>query len=277
MGQIYLLKGLALRKAINDNYIVDINPLSKKRRYFVEKKMEKKKRKIPINIDYQTEYQGKPCTIKFRILALSDDLFVFAHLNRDKQSQIFEEFVSKAWAHAANKLFKEPKPRGKYAGCGAFTSRMRYLATKTHILVKGLLKNHSKTKFVKKLIAVFEKENKGYLLDERGRVRKGKPYEITHFIMEKIFGEEKKKYPELKEWKEWDDRESFRRTFILNVKGYQLRRYLGRVTPFGFLFKGFKPKMRRRGVDKDPLMAFRLFYIDLVDDPRFEEIVDPRK
>lgn len=236
------------------------------------KKAEKKKRKIPINIDHQTQYQGKPCTIKFRILALSDDLLVLAHLNRDEQSQIFEKFISKAWAHATNKLFR--KPRGRYAGCRAFTSRMRYLATKTYILVKGLLKNHFDTKFVKKLNAVFEEKNKGRLLDEDGRVRKGKPYEITHFIMEKIFGEEKKKYPVLKEW---DDRESFRRTYISNVRRYQLRRYLGRVTPFGFLFKGFKPKMNKRGVDKDPLMAFRLFYIDLIDDPRFEEIVNPRK
>ena len=237
------------------------------------KKAEKKKRKIPINIDYQTEYQGKPCTIKFRILALSDDLLVLAHLNHNEQSQIFEKFISKAWAHATNKLLR--KPRGRYGGCRAFTSRMRYLATKTYILVKGLLKNHSDTKFVKKLNAVFEEKNKGRLLDEDGRVRKGKPYEITHFIMEKIFGEEKKKYPELKEWKEWAYRESFRRTYISNVRGYQLRRYLGRVTPFGFLFKGFKPKMRRG--DKDPLMAFRLFYIALIDDPRFEEIVKPRK
>jgi hypothetical protein len=251
--------------------IVDLNPLSKNRRYFV-KKAEKKKRKIPINIDYQTEYQGKPCTIKFRILALPDDLLVLAHLNHDEQSQIFEEFISKAWAHATNKLFR--KPRGKYIGCLAFASRMRYLARKTYILVEGLLKNHSDTKFVKKLNAVFEEKNKGRLRDERGRVRKGKPYEITHFIMERIFGEEKNKYPVLKEW---DDRESFRRTYISNVRRYRLRRYFGRVTPFGFLFKGFKPKMKRRGVDKDPLMAFRLFYIDLIDDPRFEETVNPHK
>ena len=218
----------------------------------MKNKMEKKKRKIPINIGYQTHYQGKPCTIKFRILALSDDLLVLSHLNPNEQSKIFEEFVSKAWAHAANKVFR--KPRGKYAGSIAFTSRMRYLARKTYILVKGLLKNHSDTKFVKKLNAVFEEKNKRRLLDEDGRVRKGMPYEITHFIMEGIFGEEKKKYPVLKEW---DDRESFRRTYISNVRRYQLRRYLGRVTPFGFLFKGFKPKMNKRGVGKDPLITRR--------------------
>ena len=228
----------------------------------MKNKIEKRIRKIPIKINYPTP-RGD---VELKILALPKDLQVFTRLDSEEQSKIWEEFVYQARLRAGSQFFK--KPRGRYIDTRGFTSRVRVLATDTYSIVRDLVKNHSRTRFLENLVKEYNKKYNPYSRDPERF--KPKPHEITAFIIESIFGKERERFG-IKEWT--DDVESFRRIYIdtriLRTRHYESHRE--------FIIRIFASFLRDAGTHRNSLKTFRIFYGRFFDEPRFEEIVKPRK
>jgi len=227
------------------------------------KKVEKSKgRKIPIKIDYPTP-RGN---IKLKVLGLPKDLYIFTRLDAMERSKICHEFISLARIRTRTLVFK--KPRGRYKDSRSFTSRMRVLATETYPIVRHLLENRSQTQFVRNLIKEYQKEYNPH--SREPEKFEPKPHELTAFIMESIFGNERKKF-RIKEWTE--DVENFRRTYIttgiLRTRDYKRNQE--------FLLRSFECSLQEAGDNENPLKAFRIFYGSFFNETRFEDILNPHK
>lgn len=141
------------------------------------------------------------------------------------------------FAKPASDHLNSPRPRGVHKGRDKFMFKMKELIPYVYYCVAYWLKEPQESwpKDFKKIIE--KDENNFFGFSNRGKRKSYLPHEVTAYLMEKTYGEEREKN-RLKPWT--DDPETFRKTFISDnelAKGFKAKPkdFLKDFSPISFL------------------------------------------
>jgi len=216
--------------------------------------VRQKSKKGPITVEADWDWRDLQGPTHLLVRASLDDWKKVILLPRAQQDGFFQTILSEAKAKVRDS--DRNLPRGLLKEEFNFIQKMRLIA----LFTSGIIKNCSGTGFYKRLV----KECGQIIGGHRGKRRDPKIHELTAFVLDEIFAEEKKRYS-IRKWA--DDPDNFKRTYLDWKRAKKtFDPYLRQSRKdFGFysmiqdaiVCQEFKRYIKRR---KPPLKVFELFF-----------------